>query len=253
MESPTIQVSQISVSSAARLVTPVRLNRLARLVPGPSNLRSALVIVVEVSTTRPGRRSSLPGENVPGNGGTLLWGRPGQLRAAEPGLEQAPRSAGEVDSQVDEPPLAFGAGDVAAGGRQYLHRDGMFPVRPAGVDGGIGGRHGGRHGGGRGDRQAGPAVISERRISLRCMVLPITGLGIRKWCIHQPSCACSAPEASWDARSTVSLFVHAGEADEDEHLRGRALLVGGEVHQGGAGSLPACVQRVASRGFQPAS
>jgi hypothetical protein len=42
---PTIQVSQSSVSLAFRFVTPVRLKRLARLVPGPWKPgRSALVV-----------------------------------------------------------------------------------------------------------------------------------------------------------------------------------------------------------------
>src|SRR4026207_2421529 len=71
MAAPTIQVSQSSVSLSSRLVMPVRLNRLARLVPGPEKPGSTS-LVVDVSTTRPGRRSSRPVENTPGNGETLL-------------------------------------------------------------------------------------------------------------------------------------------------------------------------------------
>src|SRR4029450_2540052 len=71
MAAPTIQVSHSSVSLSSRLVMPVRLNRLARLVPGPEK-PGRVLLVVDVSTTRPGRRSPWPVENKPGNGGTLL-------------------------------------------------------------------------------------------------------------------------------------------------------------------------------------
>ena len=71
MGAPTIQVSHNSVSLESRLVMPVRLNRLARLVPGPEK-PGRVLLVVEVRTTRPGRRSSRPVEKAPGNGGTLL-------------------------------------------------------------------------------------------------------------------------------------------------------------------------------------
>src|SRR5215831_11996443 len=71
MGAPTIQVSHNSVSLESRLVMPVRLNRLARLVPGPEKPATVL-LVVDVRTTRPGRRSSWPVEKTPGNGGTLL-------------------------------------------------------------------------------------------------------------------------------------------------------------------------------------
>src|SRR5262249_20383650 len=71
MGAPTIQVSHNSVSLASRLVMPVRLNRLARLVPGPEKPGRTL-LVVDVRTTRPGMRSSWPVEKAPGNGATLL-------------------------------------------------------------------------------------------------------------------------------------------------------------------------------------
>src|SRR6478735_6860852 len=71
MGAPTIQVSHSSVSLLSRLVMPVRLNRLARLVPGPEKPATVL-LVVDVRTTRPGSRSSWPVENLPGNGETLL-------------------------------------------------------------------------------------------------------------------------------------------------------------------------------------
>src|SRR5262245_52005584 len=71
MGAPTIQVSHNSVSLESRLVMPVRLNRLARLVPGPEK-PGRVLLVVDVRTTRPGMRSSWPVENAPGNGGTLL-------------------------------------------------------------------------------------------------------------------------------------------------------------------------------------
>src|SRR6476646_51619 len=71
MAAPTIQVSHSSVSFLSRLVMPVMLNRLARLVPGPEK-PGRVLLVVDVSTTRPGSRSSRPVENKPGNGGTLL-------------------------------------------------------------------------------------------------------------------------------------------------------------------------------------
>src|SRR5262249_3772003 len=77
MGAPTIQVSHNSVSLESRLVMPVRLNRLARLVPGPEK-PGRVLLVVEVRTTRPGRRSSGPVEKAPGNGGTLL-GTPGPV------------------------------------------------------------------------------------------------------------------------------------------------------------------------------
>src|SRR5690242_16626196 len=71
MAAPTIQVSHSSVSLESRLVMPVRLNRPARLVPGPEK-PGRVLLVVEVSTTRPGMRSSWPVANKPGNGGMLL-------------------------------------------------------------------------------------------------------------------------------------------------------------------------------------
>src|SRR5215469_651657 len=71
MGAPTIQVSHNSVSLESRLVMPVRLNRPARLVPGPEK-PGRVLLVVEVRTTRPGMRSSWPVEKAPGNGGTLL-------------------------------------------------------------------------------------------------------------------------------------------------------------------------------------
>src|SRR5215831_15994860 len=71
MGAPTIQVSHNSVSLESRLVMPVRLNRLARLVPGPEK-PGRVLLVVDVRTTRPGMRSSWPVEKAPGNGGMLL-------------------------------------------------------------------------------------------------------------------------------------------------------------------------------------
>src|SRR5215470_2298819 len=71
MGAPTIQVSHSSVSLESRLVMPVRLNRLARLVPGPEK-PGRVLLVVDVRTTRPGMRSSWPVEKVPGKGGMLL-------------------------------------------------------------------------------------------------------------------------------------------------------------------------------------
>src|SRR5215470_13795379 len=70
MGAPTIQVSHNSVSLESRLVMPVRLNRPARLVPGPEN-PGRVLLVVEVRTTKPGMRSSWPGEKAPGNGAAL--------------------------------------------------------------------------------------------------------------------------------------------------------------------------------------
>src|SRR5258705_13911532 len=71
MAAPTIQVSHNSVSLESRLVMPVRLNRLARLVPGPEK-PGRVLLVVDVRTTRPGMRSSRPVEKAPGNGAALL-------------------------------------------------------------------------------------------------------------------------------------------------------------------------------------
>jgi hypothetical protein len=72
-----------SVSLESRLVMPVRLNRPARLVPGPEK-PGRVLLVVDVRTTRPGMRSSWPVEKTPGNGGTLLCtpGRRERHRAA---------------------------------------------------------------------------------------------------------------------------------------------------------------------------
>ena len=69
---PTSQVSHSSVSSGVRLVTPVRLNRPARLVPGPEK-PGRVAEVVLVRTTRPGILSSCPVPNRPGAGAMLLW------------------------------------------------------------------------------------------------------------------------------------------------------------------------------------
>src|SRR5215467_6983928 len=71
MGAPTIQVSHNSVSLESRLVMPVRLNRPARLVPGPEK-PGRVLLVVDVRTTRPGMRSSWPVEKAPGNGGALV-------------------------------------------------------------------------------------------------------------------------------------------------------------------------------------
>jgi len=54
------------------VVMPVRLNRWARWVPGPEK-PGRVLFVVEVRTTSPGSRSSVPVEKVPGNGAMLLW------------------------------------------------------------------------------------------------------------------------------------------------------------------------------------
>src|SRR5262249_35482703 len=72
MGAPTIQVSHNPVSLESRLVMPVRLNRLARLVPGPEK-PGRVLLAVDVRTTRPGMRSSWPVEKAPGDGGMLLW------------------------------------------------------------------------------------------------------------------------------------------------------------------------------------
>src|SRR4051794_4435168 len=64
---PTIHVSWIATECFRVSSCAVRLNRFARLVPGPEKPRT-VDVVVDPSTTRPGRWSSAPVEKAPGNG-----------------------------------------------------------------------------------------------------------------------------------------------------------------------------------------